>query len=296
MICPIILRQQDNAGYIPAMTIAPPHPQITPLPRAASVHTAKVYAQDLAHFRRWCRMQGVDPQPPSPQLLARYITDLAAASPDSASLSPASIRRRLAGIGWACAQRGQALERTDGQINDALAALGSGPKRALRQRQGIRQDQLHAMIATLPHDLRGMRDRAILLIGIAGALRRSEITGLTLDYPDATQNSGWIERTDSGLTLHLRRKNAMRQVQIARAPYGLPCPIHALDQWLHYARIKSGPVFVAVSRDGRRALSTPLNDKHIPRLIHKAALAIGGTHQTHGTLSLRAAPSGPDDP
>ncbi len=123
------------------------------------------------------------------------------------------------------------------------------------------------MLATLPHDLRGLRDRSILLGGFAGGLRRSEIVGLDYGRDDTLDSRGWIEILPEGLLLTLRGKTGWPEVEIARGSAEHTCPVHALEQWLHYARIGFGPLFVAVSRDGRAATSRRLGDKHVARLV-----------------------------
>ena len=67
------------------------------------------------------------------------------------------------------------------------------------------------MLATLPHDLRGLRDRAILLVGFAGGLRRSEIVTLDHGKDDTPDSGGWIEILDGGALITLRGKTAQRQ-------------------------------------------------------------------------------------
>ena len=123
------------------------------------------------------------------------------------------------------------------------------------------------MLATLPHDLRGLRDRAILLIGFAGGLRRSEIVSLDHGKDDTPDSGGWVEMLEGGVLITLRGKTGWREVEIARGSAEQACPVHALTQWLHYARIDFGPVFVAVSRNGLKATTERLSDKHVARLI-----------------------------
>ena len=77
--------------------------------QAASDNTLKAYAKDWAHFARWCRMRGADPLPSSPQLIGLYIADLAAPSGKAPALSVSSIERRLSGLTWGYAQRGERL-------------------------------------------------------------------------------------------------------------------------------------------------------------------------------------------
>ena len=72
------------------------------------------------------------------------------------------------------------------------------------------------MVATLPHDLRGLRDRAILLMGYAGGLRRSEIVSLDVHKDDTPDSGGWVEIMDKGALLTLNAKTGWREVEIGR--------------------------------------------------------------------------------
>jgi integrase len=240
---------------------------------AASENTLKAYAKDWAHFARWCRMRVADPLPASPQLVGLYITDLAspqgkaASQPAPPALSVASIERRLSGLTWGYAQRGQRLDRKDRHIASVLAGIRRKHARPPVQKEAILPEDLRDMLATLPHDLRGLRDRAILLIGFAGGLRRSEIVSLDLSKDDTPDSGGWVEIMDEGVLITLRGKTGWREVEVARGSSDQTCPVDALSKWLHYAKIDFGPLFVAVSRNGQKATSVRLSDKHVARLI-----------------------------
>lgn len=149
----------------------------------------------------------------------------------------------------------------------SFPASGANTPAPPAQKDAILPQDLRDMIATLPHDLRGLRDRALLLLGFAGGLRRSEIVGLDHGRDDTPTSTGWIQVMEDGALLTLRGKTGWREVEIGRGSTDQTCPIHALTQWLHYARIDFGPIFVAVSRDGRRATTERLSDKHVARLI-----------------------------
>ena len=243
---------------------------------AASDNTLKAYAKDWAHFARWCRMRGADPLPPSRELVGLYIADLAAPQGQGATkppaLSVASIERRLSGLGWGYAQRGLPLDRKNRHIATVLAGIKRRHARPPVQKEAILAEDIRAMVATLPHDLRGLRDRAILLIGFAGGLRRSEIVSLDRHKDDTMDSGGWIDILDGGALITLRGKTGWREVEIGRGSSEQTCPVHALEQWLHYGRITFGPVFTGVTRDGKRARDTRLNDKHIARLIKTCVL------------------------
>lgn len=242
---------------------------------AASENTLRAYTKDWAHFARWCRVRGTDPLPPSPELIGLYIADLAAPQGKSPTLAVASIERRLSGLSWNYQQRGLTLERKNRHIASVLAGIRRQHARPPVQKEAILAEDIRAMVATLPHDLRGLRDRAILLIGFAGGLRRSEIVSLDRHKDDTIDSGGWVEIFDGGVLIRLRGKTGWREVEIGRGSSDQTCPVHALEQWLHFGRISFGPIFTSVTRDGTRARNKRLNDKHIARLIKACVLKAG---------------------
>jgi integrase len=249
--------------------------------QAASENTLKAYAKDWAHFARWCRLRGADPLPASPELTGLYIADLAAAAgkapsqPAPRPLSVSSIERRLSGLAWGFAQRGARLDRKDRHIVSVLAGIRRKHARPPVQKAALLPEDLRALLATLPHDLRGLRDRAILLIGFAGGLRRSEIVSLDHSKDDTPESGGWVEILEDGVLITLRGKTGWREVEVARGSSDQTCPVHALSQWLHYARIDFGPIFTAVSRNGLKATAERLSDKHVARLIKQCVRDAG---------------------
>ncbi|MEO3416080.1 tyrosine-type recombinase/integrase [Roseovarius sp. CAU 1744] len=238
-------------------------------------NTNKAYAADWKHFARWCRMKGTDPLPPSPEMIGLYLTDLAAPAGKAPALSVSTIDRRLSGLAWNYAQRGATLDRKDRHIATVLAGIKRKHARPPVQKEAILPEDILAMVATLPFDLRGLRDRAILLIGFTGGLRRSEIVSLDVQKDDTPDSGGWIEIVEGGALLTLNAKTGWREVEIGRGSDEKTCPVHALEQWLHFARIDFGPVFVRTSRDGKRALDARLSDKHVARLIKATVLKSG---------------------
>lgn len=238
-------------------------------------NTNKAYAADWKHFARWCRLKGAEPLPPSSEMIGLYLADLAAPTNGSPTLSVSTIERRLSGLAWNYAQRGFTLDRKNRHIASVLAGIKRKHARPPVQKEAIQAEDILAMVATLSYDLRGLRDRAILLLGYAGGLRRSEIVSLDVHKDDTPDSSGWIEIMEKGALLTLNAKTGWREVEIGRGSKDQTCPVHALEQWLHFAKIDFGPVFVGSSRDGKRASETRLNDKHVARLIKRTVLDAG---------------------
>ena len=172
-------------------------------------------------------------------------------------------------------QRGFTLDRKNRHIATVLAGIKRRHARPPVQKEAILAEDILAMVATLPYDLRGLRDRAILLLGYAGGLRRSEIVSIDVHKDDTPDSRGWIDITEQGALLTLNAKTGWREVEIGRGSKDQSCPVHAVEQWLRFGRIDFGPVFVGTSRDAKRALETRLNDKHVARLIKRAVLDAG---------------------
>jgi integrase len=243
---------------------------------AAAENTRRAYARDWAHFTRWCRKRGAEPLPPDPQLVGLYIADCAAPPEGGApAFSVSTIERRLSGLAWALRQRGHRLDRGDRHIATVLAGIRRRHARPPVQKEAVAAGDIRAMLATLPHDLRGLRDRAILLLGYAGGLRRSEIVSLDLGQDDTPDSGGWIDRLDDGLLISLRGKTGWREVAIGRGSTDRTCPARALDDWLTFAKIDFGPVFTRTTRDGRQSTGARLSDKHVARLVKRCVLAAG---------------------
>jgi len=238
-------------------------------------NTSKAYRSDWVHFGRWCQRRGAIALPPSPELIGHYLLNCAAPDDGSPALSASTIERRLCGLAWQYQQRGHLFDRKDRLIAAALAEIRRKATHGPLQKEAMSAKDIRAMVATLGFDLRGIRDRAMLLIGYAAGLRRTEIVSLDFGRDDARCTGGWVEIEEAGATLFLRRKTGLREVDIGRGPSDLTCPIHALEQWLHFAEIDFGPLFRRTSRDNTRVLEARLSDKHVARLIKQTVLEAG---------------------
>ncbi|MGY6633145.1 MAG: tyrosine-type recombinase/integrase [Alkalilacustris sp.] len=241
---------------------------------AASEATLRAYATDWAEFGRWCRRKGIDPLIPAPEVVGLYLSDLASGTAGRAR-SVATLERRLAGLVWSYRQRGLTLDRQDRHIASILAGIRRTHGRPPKRKAAVLADDILAMVATLPHDLRGLRDRAMLLLGYAGGLRRSEITGLDAARETSPDGAGWVEILAPGALLTLRGKTGWREVEVGRGSSPHSCPVAALDRWMHFARIEDGPLFRPIAPTGHTPLPRRITDRHVARLVKRTVLAAG---------------------
>ncbi len=245
---------------------------------ASSANTRRAYASDWKHFAGWCRRQGVEILPPDPQVVGLYITACASgrAVGDKKPNSVSTIERRLSSLTWNYAQRGQSLDRKDRHIATVMAGIRNKHASPPRQKEALLPEDLIAMLETLDRGtLRGLRDRAMLLLGFAGGLRRSEIVGLDVGRDQTEDGRGWIEILNKGLLVTLRGKTGWREVEVGRGSSDATCPIVALQTWLKFARVAHGPLFRRVTGQGKTVGAQRLNDQEVSRLVKRAALAAG---------------------
>ena len=245
---------------------------------ASAENTRRAYGADWRHYQAWARRQALPALPPDPQVLGLYIAAQASGTADPAGKPSAvsTIERRLSALAWNFAQRGQPMDRQDPHIATVLAGIRRTHGRPPIQKEAALPEHLIAMLATLGlGGLRALRDRALLLVGFAGALRRSEIVGLDRGRDQTPDGDGWVAILDEGLVVTLRGKTGWREIEIGRGSSELTCPIVALETWLRFARIDHGPLFRRVTSKGKAVGADRLNDRHVARLVKRTALAAG---------------------
>jgi len=243
--------------------------------KAAS--TKRAYRADWVNFTRWCDQQGVAALPAAPATIAAYLTTQADTGKKASTLD-----RRLAAIAFAHRAAGH-----DSPTNSLLvASTGAGIRRQIGTAQvgkapAITED-IRAMLEALPKNSKGMRDCALLLVGFAGAFRRSELVALNMED---------VEFKAAGLVITVRRSKTDQEGEGMRK--GLPfgkceetCPVRALQAWLKTAKITTGAIFRGVDRHGR--ILDRLSDRGVARAVKEAAKAAGLDATRYSGHSLRA--------
>jgi integrase len=201
-------------------------------------NTERAFRSDWNHFEAWCRAENLIAYPADPSTVAVYIAALAA------SHKVSTLQRRLTAINYYHRQHGD--DRPYGPASMKHAAIAS-VMRGLKREKGTRAeakaalttDQLRAMVRGLPESPRGLRDRALLLIGFAGGFRRSELAALTLAD---------VQDSEDGLKILIRRSKADQEGEGRKLgiPFGSDprtCPVRAFRKWIVAAAITEGPIF-----------------------------------------------------
>ncbi len=137
------------------------------------------------------------------------------------------------------------------------------------------------LAALTGEDLRAVRDRAVLVFGMACCLRRSEL--VALDVSD-------LERVPEGLRVTVRRSKTDQEGRgaVVAVPEGRQLrPVAALEAWLRAAGVTEGPVFRRLTRDGTRATAEPMSDRAVARVVQARVAAAGLDAATFGGHSLR---------
>ena len=145
--------------------------------RARSPATLKAYASDWGHFAAWSGARGVDALPADPAVVAMYVSELA----DAGRLRAATISRKLAAIAYKHAEKALPNPCSHPKVQEVHSGIRRTLGTATRPVEALESDDVRELVRRAGANLKGQRDRALILVGWAGALRRSELVGLDVD-------------------------------------------------------------------------------------------------------------------
>jgi site-specific recombinase XerD len=237
--------------------------------------TRKAYGTDFRLFAVYCDARGVGSLPALPETVAAYLAS------EAQSAKPSTISRRLAAIRYAHKLAG--LDAPTDQ--ETVKATMRGIRRTLggskNKKTPAVAPQVVRMVAHMPAGLIGLRDRAVLLLGFAGAFRRSEL--VALDVADLAENQ-------TGLVVNVRGSKTDQERQgeiIAIARGRVTCPVEALRVWLHAARIEAGPIFRPIDRGGT-VRDLRLTCRSVANIVKAGAERAGLDSTSYSGHSLRS--------
>ena len=246
-------------------------PQVSAYLRASlSSNSRKAYRSDLDHFIAW----GGE-IPASPEMVAAYLATYAECH------AIATLARRLVSIGKAHTAQGLNSPTDSELVRATLRGIRRTYGSAQRQVAPAIKEDLLAMVAGLG-GIKGIRDKALLLVGFAGAFRRSELVSLTVAD---------MEHAQQGLLIRIRRSKTDqeglgRSVAIPFAR-GAVCPVHALQEWLTASGISEGAIFRGINRHGHIS-DTTLAPQAVALVVKERAKAVGLDPAKYAGHSLRS--------
>ncbi len=251
-------------------------------------NTRRAYTSAWASFTRWCGARGATPLPALPETLAYYLST--AVQQNGRPYSVGALNLHLSAIKRAHRERNllapvdhPIVHRTWNGIRNRRGTWQEGAK-------PLTADLLHKVLDVLPNNVRGVRDRLLLLIGFGGAFRRSELTDLKLED---------VVILPSGLRLNARRRKTGDDdilVDLAKQTDPRYCPVDAVCAWLDALAADSSllvrleqPLLLS-TRGGARPWIHPegISDATVRNVVIRALKDTGVDPKRYSAHSLRS--------
>jgi site-specific recombinase XerD len=248
------------------------------LENARSRNTIRGYRSSFKQFRLWCETARLSAMPAAPETIALYL------AAQAGRIKAGTLAHHLAAIAKAHKSAGHPSPIRDNQL---ICETFKGIKRvhgsAQTQKAPVLTAHLKSMLDLLPNSLGGLRDRALLLVGFAGAFRRSEMVAF---------NVCDLEFPTEGLLLNIRKSKTDqegegRKVAIPFGQHPETCAVGALRAWLVAAAIVDGPIFHQVDRH-KRVIPGALSGQSVALVVKKHIGRAGMDAKLFSGHSLRA--------
>lgn len=247
------------------------------LEKSKAENTRRAYRSDWADFEAWCGKYRRASIPAAPDTVAYYLADR------SQRLKTSTLQRRLATIAEAHRAVGLESPNTHAQVRLVWAGIRREKGTAQAHMKPALTKHIRAMVRHLHDSLLGTRDRALLLLGFAGAMRRSDLVGL-----DVTD----LALADEGLVVNIRRGKtdqfgAGRKIGIPRGEHPETCPVRAIQRWLDLSGVVEGALFRSVNKHGHLSADR-LSDRAVADIVKRTLEAAGKSSRRFAGHSLRA--------
>lgn len=239
--------------------------------------TLRNYRSAWLQFEAWCQTKGRPSLPASPATVAVFLSELADAGAKASTLN---LKRAAVGFAHRSANLPDptAAELVSAVLSGIVRKIGTAPDR----KAPLTLDSLRPALAVLqPDTFAGVRDRAVLLLGFACALRRSEL--VALDVAD-------LQLTAAELRVRIRKSKTDQAGAgaeiVVPAIGGELCPVAAVRAWLDVAAINSGPIFRPINN--KQVAPERLMPQSVALIVKRAAKRAGLDWRRISAHSLRA--------
>lgn len=239
------------------------------LENSTSENTRRAYKQDREHFEEWCKTRGI--ASPFPSELNTLIVYMAWQAQTGAAY--ATIRRRLSSLSVIHEAQGYPSPTKNALVRKQLEGIARTIGTRQNSAEAMSLDDLYRILAHIPDNLSGKRDRALFLVGIAGAFRRSELVAL---------NVGDLDFVDEGVRVLVRhsKTDQTKKGVIVDLDYGSfehTCPVKALQNWIAAAQLERNAVFRHITKGNstehlKGRLSSDGVLRIVKRYMHKAKI------------------------
>lgn len=241
-----------------------------------SAATRRAYRSDVRLFAAWCDTHGLAALPAAPETVAAFL-----AAQATGGRRPATLARRAAAIRYAHVLQGLEPPTQSETVKATLRGIRRSLGTRRRQKAAATADLVARMASLAPATLRGLRDRAVLLLGFAGAFRRCELVALTVAD---------VLETADGYRITIRRsktdqEGAGHEVAIPRG--ARLRAVAAVQAWQAAAGIADGPLFRPVAKGGR-VLARALTAESVATIVKTYAGLAGLDPAEFAGHSLRA--------
>jgi site-specific recombinase XerD len=232
---------------------------------AQAVNTTRAYESDWRQFQEWCDRYGLVSLPATPEVLTVYLASLA-----KRGRSVSTIRRRNAAIARVHRKAGHISPTSDPAAQTVLEGIARVHGAAPRKKTALLRDPILEMVDRIDTSTNaGLRDRALLLVGFALGLRRSELVAIRIED---------LSPSPDGVVVRIPKSKTDQQavgqtVLLVYAESPRPCPVRALRAWLDGGQITEGAVFRRLSSAGNPGL--PLTAQSVALIVKRRAKAAG---------------------
>lgn len=245
--------------------------------RAAS--TWRAYESDWRNFSRWCASVQRQALPTQPATVALYI-----AAQAQLGLAPSTLERRLAAIRLMHVGAKLPSPHDGLEVQEVMRGMRRAWKRPAAQKAPAVDEEVQRLVdAVKPQTLKGLRERALLLLGFAGALRRSELVALDVEHLTA-KPEGFSVLVASSKTDQEGQGQTVAIPRVQGSPY---CPVQAVADWRVAAGIESGPLFRRMQR-GDVVGQARLTSQSVALIIKELATKVGLDPARYAGHSLRS--------
>ncbi len=255
-----------------------------------SHNTRVAYQKGWNRFLDYCAAEGIaDPLSVPADEVARFFVSLATRPAPRSGVIPSmgTVILYRSAVNRKYLEAGCPSPTNHPVVRSTLRGLARLKGSSARRVEALREHHVKAMLESCPDSLIGNRDAAVIAVGFAAALRRSEICSLMVDdleFLDPDEND------EERMWLTIRQSKTDQQgkgQRVAILDGRVIRPINRLRVWMENSGITQGPVFQTMKRGGHLR-GKPMHHSDIPRILKHYAARIGLNAKDVAGHSLRA--------